>query len=105
AEDGIRDFHVTGVQTCALPIYRDGHVCEDCLPHSVPWPSVRFGCYRDSRAASAGVAAMLATHRLFGTYRRFVDRFIAPTAFVRGKFVSAGFASEKDTIKPYFSSK
>src|SRR5690606_31925237 len=23
AEDGIRDFHVTGVQTCALPIWRD----------------------------------------------------------------------------------
>src|SRR5690606_40886113 len=23
AEDGIRDFHVTGVQTCALPIYFD----------------------------------------------------------------------------------
>src|SRR5690606_41730850 len=27
AEDGIRDFHVTGVQTCALPI---------CLPLSIP---------------------------------------------------------------------
>src|SRR5690606_40570029 len=24
AEDGIRDFHVTGVQTCALPIYCEG---------------------------------------------------------------------------------
>src|SRR6266511_3968340 len=24
AEDGIRDFHVTGVQTCALPIARGG---------------------------------------------------------------------------------
>src|SRR5690606_40301918 len=23
AEDGIRDFHVTGVQTCALPIFQD----------------------------------------------------------------------------------
>src|SRR5690606_40877769 len=23
-EDGIRDFHVTGVQTCALPIYAGG---------------------------------------------------------------------------------
>src|SRR5690606_40293629 len=23
AEGGIRDFHVTGVQTCALPIYRE----------------------------------------------------------------------------------
>src|SRR5690606_39726686 len=25
AEDGIRDFHVTGVQTCALPILFNGH--------------------------------------------------------------------------------
>src|SRR5690606_40263445 len=24
AEDGIRDFHVTGVQTCALPIWAGG---------------------------------------------------------------------------------
>src|SRR5690606_41147262 len=28
AEDGIRDFHVTGVQTCALPISRNGTVIE-----------------------------------------------------------------------------
>src|SRR5690606_41192033 len=26
AEDGIRDFHVTGVQTCALPILRSGTI-------------------------------------------------------------------------------
>src|SRR5690606_40560437 len=26
AEDGIRDFHVTGVQTCALPIYAPARV-------------------------------------------------------------------------------
>src|SRR5690606_40312830 len=25
AEDGIRDFHVTGVQTCALPIFDEPH--------------------------------------------------------------------------------
>src|SRR5690606_39354871 len=25
AEDGIRDFHVTGVQTCALPICKIGY--------------------------------------------------------------------------------
>src|SRR5690606_21820346 len=29
AEDGIRDFHVTGVQTCALPIYVKNFVIED----------------------------------------------------------------------------
>src|SRR5690606_32403903 len=33
AEDGIRDFHVTGVQTCALPIY----------PRSVLYRSPRLG--------------------------------------------------------------
>src|SRR5690606_40547076 len=26
AEDGIRDFHVTGVQTCALPIWLDAWI-------------------------------------------------------------------------------
>src|SRR5690606_40458293 len=31
AEDGIRDFHVTGVQTCALPIYRLGAEFEKAL--------------------------------------------------------------------------
>src|SRR5690606_39432594 len=33
AEDGIRDFHVTGVQTCALPIFyerlrEEGYLCK-----------------------------------------------------------------------------
>src|SRR5690606_40441586 len=26
-EDGIRDFHVTGVQTCALPIWQQARAC------------------------------------------------------------------------------
>src|SRR5690606_41194605 len=40
AEDGIRDFHVTGVQTCALPIYasdpRSAPASPD-LPQSRRW--------------------------------------------------------------------
>src|SRR5690606_4662778 len=31
AEDGIRDFHVTGVQTCALPISKGKEVMESLL--------------------------------------------------------------------------
>src|SRR5690606_16050752 len=30
AEDGIRDFHVTGVQTCALPIFHTIVALQDC---------------------------------------------------------------------------
>src|SRR5690606_40495662 len=52
AEDGIRDFHVTGVQTCALPIFAEmlgepGH-------HPVPVVvEVCFGA-RPARTVSAG---------------------------------------------------
>ena len=31
AEDGIRDYKVTGVQTCALPIWPDAFTYPECL--------------------------------------------------------------------------
>src|SRR4051794_41674795 len=34
AEDGIRDGRVTGVQTCALPIWTSHPVVEDLLGHA-----------------------------------------------------------------------
>src|SRR5205085_7840924 len=34
AEDGIRDLTVTGVQTCALPIYLARHLATDTYPES-----------------------------------------------------------------------
>src|SRR5436309_7539746 len=40
AEDGIRDFHVTGVQTCALPIFHAGGrpgSCPACQPPAGAW--------------------------------------------------------------------
>src|SRR5438046_5235113 len=33
AEDGIRDWSVTGVQTCALPIYVAHEMLEQCAKH------------------------------------------------------------------------
>src|SRR5207253_1306290 len=37
AEDGIRDGHVTGVQTCALPICRMAYRIFDCPPGRDAW--------------------------------------------------------------------
>src|SRR5690606_39437499 len=44
AEDGIRDFHVTGVQTCALPISPSGKEfpLERCVLSHVT-PITRYG--------------------------------------------------------------
>jgi glycosyltransferase involved in cell wall biosynthesis len=82
--------------------FRDGHVCEDCQGRSVPWPGVLHKCYRDSYAASAVSATMLAFHRARGTYRHDVDAYIALTEFARGKFVDAGLPVEKIIVKPNF---
>src|SRR5690606_39987068 len=36
AEDGIRDFHVTGVQTCALPICTNAPRCTSRMKRGLP---------------------------------------------------------------------
>src|SRR5207253_8684562 len=43
AEDGIRDGHVTGVQTCALPILRRLFRCRP------PIPKTNFSCLQQAR--------------------------------------------------------
>jgi glycosyltransferase involved in cell wall biosynthesis len=81
--------------------YRDGHVCEECVDHGL-LRGVRHACYRDSRAATASVALMIAVHRKLNTWRDCVTRFIALTEFQRQKFVASGFPFEKFTVKPNF---
>jgi len=81
-------------------LFREGRVCEACLGR-IPWRGAVYGCYRQSRAASAVVAGMLTLHRLLGTWS-LVDRFIALTDFARQKFIQAGFPPEKLAVKPNF---
>jgi glycosyltransferase involved in cell wall biosynthesis len=82
--------------------FRDGNICEECLDHSL-LRSVGHGCYRNSRGATTGVALMLAFHRALDTWRASVSRFIALTEFAKGKFIAAGFPSDKFVVKPNFA--
>lgn len=83
-------------------LFRNGRPCELCVGRSIPWPGVRYACYRGSRAASAAVAAMLVTHRALGTYARLVHRYIALTPGARARFVTGGLPAEKIAVKPNF---
>src|SRR5690606_39878645 len=66
AEDGIRDFHVTGVQTCALPIFLTGYdfVLASARLHRLPDPTAA------ARRAVDLVDMTAAQHRRIGTYSK-----------------------------------
>jgi glycosyltransferase involved in cell wall biosynthesis len=83
-------------------LLRCGSVCEKCLTKTIKWPAVQHACYRKSRAASAVVATMLATHKILGTWDRYIDRYFAMTEFAKAKFVAAGFPESKIAVKPNF---
>lgn len=80
---------------------RNGMLCEECLEKG-PFHGVRYGCYRGSRIQTLPVALMLAFHKSRRTWHEKVDCFIALTEFAKGKFVQAGFPSEKIVVKPNF---
>src|SRR5690606_40505695 len=65
AEDGIRDFHVTGVQTCALPISGRGSWC---LGRS-PVPSLVSGAEEFGYGAAAHLAVLRAERAHVGRGR------------------------------------
>lgn len=83
--------------------FRDGKVCEDCLAQPFPLSGVMRGCYRNSRSQTAGVAAMIALHRLRDTWGQRVNAFIALTDFQKGKFIQAGLPADRLHVKPNFA--
>ena len=84
----------------AATLFRNGRVCEECVGASVPYRSVVYGCYRQSRSATAVTAAMLVTHRMAQTWSTKVQAFIALTDFSKAKFVQGGLPPDKILIKP-----
>lgn len=82
--------------------FRDQEICEDCLGRLLPWHGVVHACYRNSRAASAVVAAMTGTHKLAGTWRKRVNTYIAVSEFTRQKYIAGGFPAEQIVVKSNF---
>jgi glycosyltransferase involved in cell wall biosynthesis len=88
---------------CANAIFfRQNRICEECLGRFAPWPGIVHACYRDSRAASSVMAAMIGLHKLAGTWRRRVSVYLAATEFAREKYIAGGLPAEKIVVKPNF---
>jgi glycosyltransferase involved in cell wall biosynthesis len=83
-------------------LFRDQHVCEECVGRLFSWPAILHACYRNNRAASAAVAGMISAHKLAGTWSRRVAIYIAVSEFTRGKYIAGGMAPDRIVVKPNF---
>ena len=96
------------------PSYRllsNGKICERCKGGKF-YNAIFEKCFRDSLGRSAAAALVTYIHRLFKIYENNVDYFIAPSKFVKNKYVEMGFNGERivhipqaislDGIKPNY---
>jgi glycosyltransferase involved in cell wall biosynthesis len=88
----------------ACPAYQmlthDG-ICERCRGGRL-YNVALHRCIKGSVALSAIVMAESVVHRLLGTYRRHVTRFVVPSRFYLEKLVEWGFPRESFTHIPNF---
>jgi glycosyltransferase involved in cell wall biosynthesis len=78
-----------------------GRSCELCLGGSYSH-AVTENCYAGPRSSAMVLAGEAYLHGWLKTYARCVDLFLAPSEFVRDKFIDAGFAAQRIEVLPHF---
>ncbi len=77
-----------------------GKACEACKGGEF-WHAVGANCY-PGMGARLALTAEAYSHRWLGTYSKCVDLFLAPSRFVRDKFVEHGWDGSRFEVLPHF---
>jgi glycosyltransferase involved in cell wall biosynthesis len=77
-----------------------GEACEACKGGAF-WHALGSDCY-PGMAARLTLTAEAYVHRVLGTYEKCVDLFLAPSRFVRDKFVEHGWDGNRFEVLPHF---
>ncbi|TCC65950.1 glycosyltransferase family 1 protein [Kribbella pittospori] len=81
-------------------LQRDGKPCESCVG-KLPWAGVVHSCYRESRVQTLPLATSIGVHNTLHTWQRYVTTLVAPSEFVRDRYVAGGFDPELFVVKPH----
>jgi glycosyltransferase involved in cell wall biosynthesis len=81
-------------------LQRDGGPCESCVG-KIPWRGAVHGCYRESTVQSLPLVTGITVHQVLNTWQRYVTTLIAPSEFVRSRYVAGGFDPEQIVVKPH----
>jgi len=77
-----------------------GEVCEACKGGEF-WRALQKKCYPGWSARMALVTEAY-VHKWLGTYRKCVDCFLAPSEFVKNKFIEHGWDAPRFKVLPHF---
>jgi glycosyltransferase involved in cell wall biosynthesis len=80
---------------------REGNICEDCVGRRIKYPAVVHRCYKGSLPGSVAMSTSLAVHRGARTFANRVDRFIAPTNFMRETIIAEGISPDRVVVVPH----
>lgn len=65
------------------------------------WRAAKSRFHKDSLVASFVQRAVFDFHKWLRVYKRGVDTFIVPSAYLKGKMIAAGFSERSVTVLPY----
>jgi glycosyltransferase involved in cell wall biosynthesis len=80
----------------------DGRICKEHCKNGAFYNVVTRGCYEGRRSSAVVLAAEAYLHQWLQTYERCVDVFLAPSEFVRGKLIGAGFPAHRIEVLPHY---
>ncbi len=79
-------------------LYTDGQIYEKSVHQLFPWDAIKRGVYRNSRMQTASVAVMTGVHKLLGTWREKVDRYLVLTDFARNIIVNSSLKLRPEQV-------
>ncbi len=82
-------------------LFHNGKICEITKPHSY-YKAIFHKCIRNSYRASAAYVIKQYMHHILGVFNH-IDIFLAPSNFIRNKFIEYGFNQKKIVRIPNFT--
>jgi glycosyltransferase involved in cell wall biosynthesis len=96
----VQTLHNYRLACARADFLREGRTCRACVTDG-PWQAARYGCWKDSRLASAAWARAITRQRRQGAWTTLVDSFIAPSAFAKRRLVeTAGLPADRIEVLP-----
>ena len=84
---------------CANGLFlRDDKICLDCKDLTFPYHGIGHGCFQNSKIKSTALVGFIGGAKLIGIWKKYVDRFIVLTPFIKDLLLDSSLGLDPDQI-------